>query len=246
MAYGARLESVLGESPRGFESPSSARFDLTMTPERYTVDRTAARAPVRLRVVPKRSLVRDGLLSYLFTTVPVFSALYLLGGPRGMNLVIVGLQASTVVVYAVALLLYRRVFIELDADSIVERPPIGRLRSHPLRGVAVVAVADTYRESSAEVVSLLFVGDSRGRRLLRMRGTFWEQGDIDRVTRAVGEERLQIHDPISVAELFERYPGSRYWFESNPAVWLGTAVLVTVGGVASIVGLMVISGIPLA
>lgn len=206
--------------------------------------RTAARASVRVRVVPKRSLIADGALSYLCVTVPVFAAVYLLGGPEQTLLVLV-LQVSTALVYAVPVVLYSRVSIEIDSESIVERPFLGRRRTSPLTSVAVVAVADTYRESSAEIVSLLFVGDSRGGRLLRMRGTYWDQADIDRVARAIGEERLQIPDPISVAELFERYPGSRYWFESNPAVWLGTAGVIAVGGAAAIIGLMQVSGIPL-
>jgi hypothetical protein len=208
------------------------------------VDRTAARASVRVRVVPRRSLIVEGALSYLCATVPVFLAVYLLSGPD-RTLLVLALQVGTALVYAVPVVLYSRVSIEVDAESITERPFLGRRRTLPLHRVAVVAVGDTYRQSSADIVSLLFVGDAQGSRLLRMRGTYWDQADIDRVARAIGEERLQLPDPISVTELFERYPGSRYWFESNPAVRLVTTVTVVAGGAASIVGLMHISGIRL-
>jgi hypothetical protein len=245
VAYGARLESVLGESPRGFESPILRQYRLRDDSGRCRVDRTAARASVRVRVVPKRSLLRDGALSYVLATVPVFVALYLLAGPERTRTVVV-LQVITALVYAVPVVLYSRVFIEIGPDSITEQPFLGRLHSHPLRTVAVVAVADTYRESSSEIVSQLFVGGAEGARIVRMRATYWEQSDIDRVMRAVGDERLEMPDPVSVVELFERYPGSRYWFESSPVVSLVTVVVVAAIGAASIVELMTVGGIPRA
>jgi hypothetical protein len=115
----------------------------------------------------------------------------------------------------------------------------------PLARIARVDLVEVYIGGSTETVPQLLVRDAEGRRLFRLRGTFWHPGDLRTIATALPVPTTLAPEPITIAEFFRAYPGSAYWFENRP--WL-TAAMVALGiavAVAIAVGIMTLFGMPI-
>ncbi|GAB3132250.1 YdbT family protein [Marisediminicola antarctica] len=200
---------------------------------------------VLTRVVPRRILVRNALWSYLLISLALFGSLYYLSIPRGTWPGLVAGQLVTILVCLTAYLRYRLTYIEVTTESIIERGFFGFTRRIPLSRVATTVLAETYRSHAPDSTPQLVVRDAAGRRLLRMRGTFWSLAAIRRVADATGVPTEHYPDPITSREFFANFPGSAYWFEHRPALFVVTVLAVFAVSLAVVLGLMWLAGIPM-
>ena len=245
MAYGARLESVLGESPRGFESPilrtespsdsqppnrrSTTWHDTTTT---HHTPSTAAHGGISMAstttavlVRPRRSLVATAFISIVLGMLPVFGVLYWFGVQHGSWMLVLIVHLVIAVVAVATMLRQLTVFTAVSATELSGRgifSPVERVR---LDRIASVTLVPTYIGQAPEPVQQLLVRDAAGHRLFRMRGTFWHPGDLAAVAAALPVATTVIKEPISIREFFRLYPGSAYWFENSPAVRVAVVVL---------------------
>ena len=198
-----------------------------------------------VRIVPRRSLLVSALVSIIVVLVPVSAVLYWFAIPRGQGLWIALAQA--IVVGAGLALLWR----QLTLDTVVAD---GELRGRgifspmvrvPLEKIATVDIVPVYVGQSPETVPQLLVRDAAGRRLFRLRGTFWHSEDLAKVADALPVPARVAREPMSFPEFFAAYPGSAYWFENRP--WLMAAILgvVILLSVAAVVGVMTLLGMPI-
>lgn len=198
-----------------------------------------------VRIVPRRSLLVSGLLSILLVLLPISGVLYWFAIPRGQG----GWVALAQVV--VVLLSLAIMFRQLSVDAVVAD---GELRGRgifspmvrvPLARIARVDLVEVYIGGSTETVPQLLVRDAEGRRLFRLRGTFWHPGDLRAIAKALPVSTTLAPEPMTITEFFVAYPGSAYWFENRP--WL-TATLVGLaiaGAVAIAVAIMTLFGMPI-
>ena len=200
---------------------------------------------VLTRVVPRRILVRDALCSYVLISVALFGSLYYLSIPRGTWPALLAGQFGTVAFCLLAYLRYRLTYIEVTTESIVERGFFGFTHRIPLASVATTVLAETYRSHAPDSTPQLLVRDADGRRLLRMRGTFWSLAAMHRVADATGVPIEHHPDPITAQEFFANFPGSAYWFEHRPAFFVVTGVAVFAVSLGVVLGLMSLAGIPI-
>lgn len=198
-----------------------------------------------VRIVPRRSLLVSALVSIVVVLVPVSAVLYWFAIPRGQALWIALMQA--VVVGASLVLLGR----QLTVDTVVAD---GELRGRgifspmvrvPLDRIATVDVVPVYVGQSPETVPQLLVRDDEGRRLYRLRGTFWHAGDLTKVTDALPVPARVITEPMSFPEFFAAYPGSAYWFENRPWLMAGLLAAVIMACIAVGIGVMILLGMPI-
>jgi hypothetical protein len=198
-----------------------------------------------VRIVPRRSLLVSALVSIVVVLVPVSAVLYWFAIPRGLGVWVAVAQA--IVVGASITLLLR----QLTIDTVVAD---GELRGRgifspmvrvPLEDIATVDIVPVYVGQSPETVPQLLVRDAAGRRLFRLRGTFWHAEDLAKVAEALPVPARIAREPISFPEFFAAYPGSAYWFENRP--WLMAAILgvVILVSVAVVVGVMTLLGMPI-
>ncbi len=245
MAYGARLESVLGASPRGFESPI-LRHRTIASPRLggECMNHTSDRPDYLVRVRPRNSLLRTGVLSYILLSLPLFGALYFLGASRGTWPIALLVHLVTLVGAIGGYNVYRRTFIGVTATELHERGALGGVRVTPLERISQAFLVSTYRSSSVETTEQFILCDSNGRRLVRMRGMFWTTSAMRAVAAATRAPLEESTEPITARIFFENYPGSAYWFENRPVLtWL--AVIVVLAAVLGLVlGLMALIGIP--
>jgi hypothetical protein len=198
-----------------------------------------------VRIAPRRSLLASGLVSIIVVLIPVSAVLYWFAIPRGQWIWVTVAQAVVVVVGLS--LLWR----QLTVDAVVAD---GELRGRgifspmvrvPLEKIASVDIVPVYVGQSAETVPQLLVRDAAGRRLFRLRGTFWHAGDLTKIAEALPVHAHVAREPMSYPEFFAAYPGSAYWFENRPwliaAILAGTALL----AIAAAVGVMTLLGMPI-
>ncbi|SKA93112.1 hypothetical protein SAMN06295879_1621 [Agreia bicolorata] len=153
--------------------------------------------------------------------IPVFAAVFWFSIPRGTwPRVFVALLVVSAV-YAAASFLLSRVSIRLAHDCVSERGffTSNRVASKRIESVLIITA---YRGQSLETVPQLFLLDTNGDALLRMRGQFWSTDSIEAMAAAFDVPVKRIEEPLTRAELRRDYSPILYWFEHWP--WLGVAV----------------------
>ncbi|WP_052521487.1 hypothetical protein [Agreia bicolorata] len=153
--------------------------------------------------------------------IPVFAAVFWFSIPRGTwPRVFVALLVVSAV-YAAASFLLSRVSIRLAHDCVSERGffTSNRVASKRIESVLIITA---YRGQSLETVPQLFLLDTNGDALLRMRGQFWSTDSIEAMAAAFDVPVKRIEEPLTRAELRRDYSPILYWFERWP--WLGVAV----------------------
>jgi len=188
----------------------------------------------RVLVRPRSAQVRGGLLAIFVVSLVLFGVLGFLGISNGTWPLAVAGETISLVVIVVGLRLASTTYIAITADQIVERGFWGILNRHPLDTVHSVVLAHVFDGGTADDGLQLVVRDAADRRLLRMRGEFWESADVLAVVEAIGHPVVEPPDPMTLTDFFERYPGAAYWFERRRLL-IGLSI---VGGLILIVGLV--------
>lgn len=175
---------------------------------------------VVLRVLPRRSLLRAGLVSALVAGLPLFSVLYWLSASQGSwrRVLVVHVLAVTIGVFA--WIRYHGAYLDVTADRLVKQG-FFRLRVVERSAIASVVLSQTWRTGSSEAVPQLVVLDEDGVCIGRLRGAFWTRESMESVAEAL---QVPVHvepDTISLREFYELHPGSAYWYEGRP--WISAA-----------------------
>ncbi|SMQ59388.1 hypothetical protein [Agreia sp. VKM Ac-1783] len=161
--------------------------------------------------------------------IPVFAAVFWFSIPRGTwPRVFVALLVVTAI-YATASFLLSRVSIRLAHDCVSERGffTSNRVASKRIESVLIITA---YRGQSLDTVLQLFLLDTNGEALLRMRGQFWSSASIEAMASAFDVPVKRIEEPLTRAELRRDFSSILYWFERWP--WLGAAV--SAGAIAAL------------
>lgn len=198
-----------------------------------------------VRIVPRRSLLVTALVSIVVVLVPLSGVLYWFAIPRGQAAWVAVVQA---VVIALSFGMLAR---QLSIDTVVAD---GELRGRgifspmlrvPLARIATVDLVHVYAGQSTETVPQLLIRDADGRRLYRLRGNFWQPGDLERVAAALPVPLREAPETMSLAEFFDAYPGSAYWFENRPVLVAALLLIVAGTAVGIAVGVMTLIGMPI-
>ncbi len=90
----------------------------------------------------------------------------------------------------------------------------------------------------------LLVRDDDGKRLFRMRGNFYRDGDLETIAAALPVPAQTTAEPIEITEFFRTYPGSAYWFEHRPILRIVVFAVALVLALAIAAWVMTILGMP--
>lgn len=199
---------------------------------------------VVVRVVPRRSLLKTAVLSFLLTTIPVFGALYWLAAAADRVLPVVILHVAVSVGALVLLLRQLSVDVTVTDREIRGHGFLSPMVRVPLDRIATLDLVPVHLDDSPEPSIQLLIRDAHGSPLFRMRGAFWHPGDLERVAGALPVPARRAERAVSADEFARDYPGSVYWFERRPTttgVVLVGVTLVAIGAV--LVGLSAL-GVP--
>ncbi len=191
-------------------------------------------------VKPRLSLVRTAFLSIVLGMLPIFGVLYWFGAQHGSWPLVLVVHVVLVALSVAAMLRQLTVFTAVSNGELIGRGIFSPMVRVPLERIANVTLVLTYVGQTPDPVQQLLVRDASGRRLFRMRGNFWHQGDLAAVAAALPVAPTVVKEPISMSDFFRLYPGSAYWFENRPAVRIAIAVLAVLV-VAAITALIIAS-----
>ena len=196
-------------------------------------------------VRPRRSLIRTGLISVGLAMIPLFGVLYWFSIERGSWQGVLAAHVVAILITILVVARQLRVFTAVTGTELIGNGIFSPLIRVPLDDIAAVHLVDTYVGQAPESVTQLLVTDASGQRLFRMRGSFYREGELQKVAAALPVSPQIVSEPMDIAEFFRTYPGSAYWFDHRPVL---RAVLVAIGLAAALViaaWIMTILGLPL-
>ena len=173
-------------------------------------------------VRPRRELARGATLTGVFSLSPVLIAVLWLTLPTGHQCGVLAVACGVVVMGLLMYWRYRLSYAAVTRTEFVKRgwlPGFVRLRRDEIDSLVLVR---TYRDHSTETSTQLLALDDEGRRLFRMRGTYWSETSVDAVVDALGIPTTVLPRPLTRREFFAAYPDSPYWYESRP--WIGATI----------------------
>lgn len=183
-----------------------------------------ASATMLVHVRPRRSLVSTAFISIVAGMLPIFGVLYWFGIQHGSWRIVLAVHLAIIVACVGILIRQLSVFSAVSETELSGRGIFSPVERIPLDQIDSVVMVPTYVGQSPEPVTQLLVRDPDGKRLFRMRGNFWQSGDLTAIANALPVTPQVVKDTMSVREFFQNYPGSAYWFENQPLVRVGMAV----------------------
>ncbi len=165
---------------------------------------------------PHAHLFTRGIIAILALTTPVFAVLYWLTVPDGVWPLV--LLAHVLVVGATVLAVFSLfgTTITLTGAGVRERGFFGRTVLVRPGDVGAVMLIRLYEGSTLDTLPQLFVTAPGGRLLLRMRGQFWSQEDMERVAEELDVPVTRPEDSMTLTQLRRTSPQLLYWFERLP------------------------------
>ena len=196
-------------------------------------------------VRPRRSLLTTAFVSILLAMIPVFGVLYWFSFEHDSWMLVLIVHVLTVLAAGLVLVRQLTVFSAVTETELIGRGIFSPLIRVPLSRIASVDLVETYVGQAPDSVTQLLVRDAQGRRLFRMRGSFWHDGDLERIAEALPVPADVTSDPIALPEFFRNYPGSAYWFEHRPILRVVVFVLALVAALGIAAWVMTILGMPI-
>ena len=187
-------------------------------------------------VRPRAQIARQTRLVVAALTLPIFAAMLWFAIPRGTWPRVIIAFVFVLVLYLAGVAMLRAVSIRIGHDGLVERGFFVRVNRIPAKRIALAIIVDVYRGATTETTRQLFLLDGAEVLLLRMRGEFWSNEDIETVAAAFDVPIRRRGDPVTAASLRAEMPELLYWFERWP--WVGG---LAVAGAISLLALVLIA-----
>jgi hypothetical protein len=165
---------------------------------------------------PAVRLLRQGIVSFIALTTPVFAVLYWLTIPTGNWTLVVAVHIVICALGALIASGYYAAGIQVSNGGLRERGFFGNVREIPLAQIGSILLLETYRDSALDTQPQLFICAHDGRLLMRMRGTFWSRADMDAVIQSLDVPTEIVDGTLTMAELRRTRPELLYWFERLP------------------------------
>jgi len=204
--------------------------------------RATTEPTVRLRL--RSGLLGTAAVTSFVSTLPLFGVFYWFGAHAGTWPEVLIVHAVVVVGCFAVGLRQITVFAEVRDGVLRGNGIFSPVWEVELDRIARVDLVDTYAGLTPRPVRQLLVRDASGARLFRMRGNYWNDGDLERIAEALPVAPITVTEPIDLRDFFRDYPGSAYWFEGRRTVVVVAIVLGVLAVGAMAVLTMLLSGEP--
>ena len=174
------------------------------------------RTVVSVRV--RQGLLAQGIAALLALSVPILVVLYWLTIPTGAWVWVAVAQAVILVAMILSTVRFLRVRVSITTTHLLERRCFFGTTRSPLDSIARVIMLELHRTMASQSRLQLFVLDSGGLPLLRMRGEYWSRNSINRIASHLTMAPIEhIDHPVTLDELQATRPEMLYWFERRPS-----------------------------
>lgn len=165
---------------------------------------------------PQPHLFLRGIVAVLALTTPVFAVLYWLALPTGGWPFVIVAHVFVVVATVYGVTSFLNTTITLRPAEAVERGFFGRSTRVGFGEPGEVILVQVYEGSTLDILPHLFVASRQGRLLIRMRGQFWSEADMERVAEAFEVPVTRPAEPMTMNQVRRAWPRLLYWFERIP------------------------------
>ncbi len=200
--------------------------------------------PTLVTVRPRRSLITTGFVSVVLAMIPLFGVLYWFSIEHDSWLVVFVVHLIVTALFVLAIVRQLTVFSAVTETELIGRGIFSPMIRVPLSKIAAVHLVETYVGQAPESVTQLLVTDEEGKRLFRMRGNFYGDGDLKAIAAALPVPAQTASEPIGISEFFRAYPGSAYWFEHRPILRIVVFTVSLLLALAIAAWVMTILGMP--
>jgi hypothetical protein len=193
------------------------------------------------------ALLRQLALAALALVAPLGAALLVLAVPTGNAAAVILGVGVVVLLGGLLAALYATSYVRIsNATGDVESRFLGR-RTHVRRSaVHDLLVVQVYQGLTLDTQPRLFVLDAEGRLLLRLSGHVYDLGTMRSLAADLDVPLTEQTTVLTMAELRATRRGILPWYERSLASLAAVLVLLGVGAVGAVVGIMVLTGVPLA
>ncbi len=174
---------------------------LTLRGETEHMMREGFEPAVRHVLRPRRKLVKRSIIAALSLLVPVLIVLYWLTIPRNTWIFVAAVQFGLTLLGVIAVFGARRVCVTVAAGRLESRNLLGRVTNFGTAEIASVVLVELYQSEMVETLSHLYLLDSAGDVLLRLRGQVWPRSGLENISDALGVRVVRPPDPLTVSEL---------------------------------------------
>jgi hypothetical protein len=195
-------------------------------------------------VRPRRSLITTGVVSVALAMIPLFGVLYWFSIEHDSWPVVFVVHLIVTTLFVLAALRQLTVFSAVTETELIGRGIFSPMVRVPLSKIAAVHLIETYVGQAPESVTQLLVTDEEGKRLFRMRGNYYGEGDLKSIAAALPVPAQTTAEPIGITEFFRAYPGSAYWFEHRPILRIVVFTVSLALALAIAAWVMTILGMP--
>ena len=152
-------------------------------------------------VRPRRSLITTGFISVVLGMIPLFGVLYWFSIEHDSWLIVFVVHLVVTAMCLLAIVRQLTVYSAVTETELVGRGIFSPLIRVPLDKIASVHLVETYVGQAPESVTQLLVNRCEGKRLFRMRGNFYRDGDLKAIAAALpvhgaGRQRADRHHRV--------------------------------------------------
>ncbi|PWC07664.1 hypothetical protein [Mycetocola zhujimingii] len=178
---------------------------------------TATTDMTTVTVRVRRGLLAQGIIALLALSVPIMIVLYWLTIPAGTWGWVGAAQFTLLVAVLIAGYRYTRVSITATPTTLCEVRFFGGVTLTDIADVERVIMLEMHRTMASQPRLQMFVLNSSGKPLLRMRGEYWTRNSINRIAAQLSTVPIEhIDHPVTLDELQTTRPEMLYWFERRP------------------------------
>lgn len=165
----------------------------------------------------RRSVLWQGLAVSLALAVPTLATLYWLAIPANAFWWVFGAQTLFLACGLLTIVRYFRARVTVVNDELTEVSFFGPTHHTPMSSIGRAIVMSLKRNASMKPTTQMFVLDNNGALVLRMRGEYWTDDDINSIAeRLVTVPVEHIQGTVTLDELQRTNPDMLYWFERRP------------------------------
>ncbi|MFS4507632.1 hypothetical protein ACMA46_15505 [Clavibacter sp. Sh2141] len=196
---------------------------------------------------PRPALLRQLALAALALVVPLGAALLVLAIPTGNAAAVILGVGVVILLGALLAALYVTSYVRIsNATGDVESRFLGR-RTHVRRSaVHDLLVVQVYQGLTLDTQPRLFVLDADGRLLLRLSGHVYDLWTMRSMAADLDLPLTEHAKVLTMAELRGTRRGILPWYERSRTSLAAVLVLLGVGVIGAVVGIMVLTDVPLA
>ncbi|TFD66449.1 hypothetical protein [Cryobacterium ruanii] len=155
---------------------------------------------------PRRRLVARTVIATLALLVPLSLVMYWLTIPSDTWIFVTVVQFGLVILGAAGVFGARTMCVTVTTERVESRNLLGRVTTLATADITSVVLVNLYQSGTLDTLPHLYLLDSAGEVLLRLRGQVWPRSGLEEMVDTLGVAVVRPPDPLTEADLGRLQP----------------------------------------